>query len=587
MSTYDKISPTYPNAVVSRAIRHPQFLPTHILAGGGKSKMFAPYGIKALDDCALTDLGINTSMNCINEVLHRAEDEFKALYNIGLTHPYSIGQFPTPVLISAAKEQGAYSLLGCDVDKLPSHVYNDWVWALGNKDGPMTIINQPNSAEDCILLSQMYLGDIEGATHLYSISGDTQSDGSGLVHTSSSLVRLGKINKAFEQLYPGKLRQILDANIGKVAGGIDGIEALREGLIVPEGRLEYNHTKYRAFTREKMQGILSGDYAHPSEATLASSQNMGTYPLILDVKDPQSMSDFEAYNIRALCLGRPLASRSQYLSSRVEVGSPLPSQLHPFHPDSQGKIPKHITNGMIGKAPYAQSIGCELLVNNEVKKATDAAEESFHKELGNGKVFGLAEVQGIPYSLFLAREKLKAATKVLSSDQQAESYFTTDSAYQVEIPGHGAVTIHKPKNEKDREEVARFMYQMSLSGTATLSSITGIARHDEQTNNDEYFSVKQVLGTVQPFDMVQFIYKMREQPYISMGLPSYQSVGFLTKEKDMIETKITRYLERGNEIDMGGPIPEGQLVPVDEKTIEMSGNSDWWLQLGGLGFIPR
>lgn len=270
--------------------------------------------------------------------------------------------------------------------------------------------------------------------------------------------------------------------------------------------------------------------------------------------------------------------------AQVQVVSPLQGSMFPFHPDTQNRIPSFITNGSIGKAPFAVAAGLPLLRSEAVKAATSAAEDEYHLVHGDG-VIGPAIVDGRPYPLALALQKLMAAREVLRNDGREESFFTQDTAYRVRIPGSDVdVTIHKPKGPEDVGRLVAFLNDAALSGRAELSSVSGLARWDEVSQTIEGYTGSTVLGTLQPFDTAVLENRLTENGHISMGTQTFDVPGFLVPEAPVIKTVIYRY--------SNGEIVEPQVVAGcmrlrQEGHVETGTADPLNVQLAGLGFFQR
>ena len=274
------------------------------------------------------------------------------------------------------------------------------------------------------------------------------------------------------------------------------------------------------------------------------------------------------------------------LGSRVEVIPALPKSLHPFHLDSGGRLPALITNGSIGKKPFAMEIGCPIIENCEVARATGNAEDRFHEEFGDS-VLGPSFLFGVPYSLVLAREKLQAGIEVLQRDNTLQSFFTTDSAYRLVIPGQLDVTIHKPKKPEDVGTLARLLYEASQVDNAALSSVSGIARYDEATREIEYYSTEAELGNLRQFDMSALTARLSRNGHYSMGTPTYETMDFLVNRPDHIKTHVTKYTlaevaDDGRQGDLNG-----RFKVAAKSQIESASDDNLLIQLAGIGFIPR
>lgn len=533
-------------------------------AGGGKSRLVAPFGIRSFDNETLAHLGLNGSHDTVKQSLQDAEQRIKQTYQLGLIGPYEIGSLPTPTLIAAAKENAFYDYIGQESSEMPPIFFNDWTWAIGDEKGPKMIINQPSCIEDCNELMNLYTGEDQNATHLYSISGNARHNSFGQVHIDHSLVRLGKINKNINRAI---LDDIIQSNINKVTGGIDGITALEIGLVEPEDdKLPYR-LAHQSMERSALQRIIAGNPTQNIDLEKGSWAEMGAYELRRDDQGKLILDEDEILIIRELCLGLPRVQYDRIRKARlrneimnIEVKSPIPDHLYPFHPDSRGKMPVMITNGGDWKEPLARSIGCGAIRDTHIKEATGAAEDKFHTRFGDDAL-GPALLQGSPYPLVLAAEKLEAGRKVLEKDGMLESFFTTDTTYRVTNPVTGEdYTLHKPKTEADTETITRLLSRAAECGRAHLSAVAGIARYDVATKIKEYFTTELDLGIVQPFETSTLVNRLRKNASKPLGTSTFDMQDFLIKTQPHYKVTVAKYIEGIHKLQVLIPETSGDLV---------------------------
>ena len=510
--------------------------------------------------------------NAVIGSIHAAEEACKQRFQIGLTSPYKIGQLPTPVLIAAAKEAAFNTSIGeTELTEMPPIFFNNWVWAYGDKNEPILVVNQPKTYEDCTTLTNLLTGEDPNVTHLYSISGNAQSNGANQVHLGCSLVHLGMINKGVDQ---DVLHEIIVNNMGKVAGGIDVITALQIGLV----GLESDMLGYRKadwyMIRTDAQKIIDGEAPDIPGYPEESWAETGRHCLMRNGHGDLILDDGEALRIRQLCLGVPEGRPAR----SIEVIPPIPERLYPFHPDSRGNMPSMITNGADWKQPLAQSIGCGAIKDGHIKRAIGAAEDKFHNKYGDNAL-GPALLKGTPYQLVLAAEKLKAGRVVLKREGKLKSFFTTDTTYRLWIPDTDVdFTLHKPKTEADIELITRLMVAAAGCGKAQLSAVAGIARYDAGTKDKEYYTTEVDLGVVRPFESSTLVNRLRENPSKPLGTSTFDMPGFLVKERSHYSVKITKY-------------EDGRAV--DSVTFSISGDSSSgngfqsWLYMMSLGYMER
>lgn len=273
----------------------------------------------------------------------------------------------------------------------------------------------------------------------------------------------------------------------------------------------------------------------------------------------------------------------------IIVEPSIPRHLNPYRPDWLGRRPKFITNGSIGKAPHLHAIGIELFASNEeLKCATDIAEDTYHKKYGDEMFGPYMSEKGVPYPVVLASEKMKAAIEVMQKDGVNESFFTHDACYMVRFRGQEGkeITIHKPKTPQDVERVARLLYWASNTNNAHLFSISGVARYDELSRTTELYSTEADLGIIQPFDMTLLLDNMRFNPTIALGTFTYNVPKLLVKEKKTIPFTVTKY---GNGLNGEGTVPifdEGwYAIPQETVSTEFAADTPQNVQLAGLGLI--
>jgi hypothetical protein len=268
------------------------------------------------------------------------------------------------------------------------------------------------------------------------------------------------------------------------------------------------------------------------------------------------------------------------MSEGLRTINPLSAQARIFHPDSSNRIPAIITNGSKGKGRYAREAGIPVLnMSDELRDATARAEDEFHMRVAEG-IIAPAKLNGIPYPLVVAMEKLEGARRVLAADGNTESFFLHDGAYRLQIPAADVdVTIHKKKKKGDDERLIELL-KIAAQTESTLSSLVGVARFDEKTQLMEGFTSEAILGQVRPFDIPTVINRLERDTTHAMGMPTNKTTRILVDRPPFIPVICTKYFEGPHKIER---FESATLLRPE--TIMYPTPSNLPYQLAGIGFF--
>src|SRR3989338_1472949 len=141
--------------------------------------------------------------------------------------------------------------------------------------------------------------------------------------------------------------------------------------------------------------------------------------------------------------------------THLEVISPLSPDMKPFRSGVPYLDPIFYSDGK--KAVRAKEIGLHTAIFPRLAYVMDRGEKACHLEYRPDSSIGPYEVNGIPYPLLTVLAKGKPARKVLWEDGLREGIgVVSDVVIGFMKNGRSfAVTAHKLKSEKDREELAR------------------------------------------------------------------------------------------------------------------------------------
>lgn len=273
---------------------------------------------------------------------------------------------------------------------------------------------------------------------------------------------------------------------------------------------------------------------------------------------------------------------AEIASQRIEIPVPIHYLLKPFRSDRLNFPATFISNGR--KVHMAAQAHIPHFINDEIAEAMEVAENACHLHHGT-RATGPTEVDGVPYPLVVVTEKGAAAERVTNS-MNSIGYgagVVTDAVFMVDDMDHKiSFTAHKPKTERDKEELIGLFLGAGMKGNVHLSTATGIYRFEFGRPDrlvPELYMIQTHLGEIKPHLNTEALYKHLSSNggKTAAGLTVPLALELLVKPSNEIAVDVFKF----------GEVPnlQSMIYPLDGKTIIIPGYNIDALHLAGVGFV--